>query len=440
MSEASKRARRLNSEKLVPGDIVYIMSRDQRVQDNWALQFALEQSRQYDRRLVVVFCYYVAKEHGQRWHHSFMLDGLKMVNHELASLGIPFIFSTLSPSEFVESHRPGLVVCDFSPLRGPRKWRASIAKNALPVIEVDAHNVVPAWVVTNKQEYSAATFRPKLQRRLDEYLVLPPKLRQISEACSPDQELLRLETTKRPQGTPSPGASAARGQLDLFINERLSKYEALRNDPNADVQSELSPYLHFGQLSAARAALQVLDSPEGATKSVESFLDELLVRRELSDNYCLFQASYDSYQGLPSWGQKTLEAHKHDPRENVYTYEEWEAAVTHDELWNSTQQQLIRTGRIPGYLRMYWAKKILEWSASPEEAVATAVRLNDAYELDGRDPNGYAGIAWSIGGLHDRPWFERPVYGLVRYMNAAGAARKFNVQKYIETWSPKNLP
>jgi deoxyribodipyrimidine photo-lyase len=435
MTSTTKRARRLNNAPLGAGHVVYFMSRDQRVEDNWALRFAFDRAQEHGRQLVVVFSHYAQSSHGQPWHHAFMIEGLKVVSKELARRGIRFVYSTRTPAQYVESERPGLVICDFSPLRGPRRWRSDLAQGDTPVVEVDAHNVVPAWLVTNKQEYSAATFRPKIRRLLDEYLATPDALPSVGPAAPPDESLAHLGGVNLPSNTPLPGPTAAAEVLETFIAERLPRYDALRNDPNEDVQSGLSAYLHFGQLSAATVALRVLDSPEGATKNGERFHDELLVRRELSDNYCLFESAYDSFSGLPGWGRRTLEAHWNDTRDYLYQYGAWEAAATHDELWNASQRQLLRTGRIAGYLRMYWAKKILEWSASPEEAIATAIKLNDAYQLDGRDPNGYAGIAWSIGGLHDRPWFDRPVYGTIRYMNASGAARKFDVARYIRTWS-----
>ena len=199
--------------------------------------------------------------------------------------------------------------------------------------------------------------------------------------------------------------------------------------------SNLSPYLHFGQISAQRVALIV--NGLGNHPSAESFLEELIVRRELSDNFCYYNSDYDSFKGFPEWAKKTLNDHKKDEREFVYTLKKFEEAKTHEDLWNAAQMQLVNTGKLHGYMRMYWAKKILEWSKSPEEALKIAIYLNDKYELDGRDPNGYTGCAWAIGGVHDRAWAERPVYGKIRYMNRNGAKRKFDIEKYI---SKHHLP
>jgi deoxyribodipyrimidine photo-lyase len=227
-----------------------------------------------------------------------------------------------------------------------------------------------------------------------------------------------------------PGEQAARGALREFIRRRLPVYAEARNDPNQRGQSDLSPYLHFGQLSAQRVALEVLRSPapEGAK---EAFLEELITRRELSDNFCWYRTDYDATAAFPEWAKKTLAQHRKDKREYVYTEKELEAGGTHDDLWNAAQREMVVRGKMHGYLRMYWAKKILEWTRTPEEALRIAIRLNDMYELDGRDPNGYAGIAWSIGGVHDRAWGERKVFGKIRYMSYNGCRSKFDVDGYI---------
>jgi deoxyribodipyrimidine photo-lyase len=215
------------------------------------------------------------------------------------------------------------------------------------------------------------------------------------------------------------------------LDSKLIHYDDTRNDPTQDGQSNLSPYLHFGQLSAQRVALEVRMHPVPDAEK-EAFLEELLVRRELSDNFCFYNPSYDSVAGFPEWAQKTLKAHRSDPREYRYSAEELEQGLTHDSLWNAAQMEMVRRGKMHGYMRMYWAKKILEWSQSPDEALNIATYLNDKYELDGRDPNGYTGIAWSIGGVHDRAWQERPIFGKIRYMSHRGAQRKFDVQAYVK--------
>jgi deoxyribodipyrimidine photo-lyase len=324
-----------------------------------------------------------------------------------------------------------------------RQWKARLLEQvSLPVFEVDAHNVVPCWQVSDKQEYSAATFRPKLQRRLPELLEPIPELEDQGADAAEQKPMgwaqllssLQIDTAGEPLTGIGSGPSAANEVLGDFLAERIHGYAARRNDPNSGRTSLISPYLHFGQLSAQRAALAALDSgcdPQDR----DAFLEQLLVRRELSDNHCWYNAHYDRVSGLPSWSQRTLEEHRHDARPAEYPLDVFEEARTDDPLWNAAQREMVRSGRMHGYMRMYWAKKMLEWSRTPEQAVEWAIYLNDRYELDGRDPNGYAGILWAVGGLHDRPFKERPIYGKVRYMNDKGCARKFDVQAYIRSWS-----
>jgi len=221
--------------------------------------------------------------------------------------------------------------------------------------------------------------------------------------------------------------------LKSFIDKKLPRYADMRNDPSRDGQSNLSPYLHFGQLSAQRAALEA-DNVHCPAMSKETFLEELIVRRELSDDFCYYNDHYDSFAGFPEWSQRSLNFHRKDRREYIYSLKKFENAQTYDNLWNSAQMEMVKRGKMHGYMRMYWAKKILEWSSSPEEALETAIYLNDKYELDGRDPNGYTGIAWSIGGVHDRAWNERPVFGKIRYMSYNGCKGKFDVEAYVRQY------
>jgi deoxyribodipyrimidine photo-lyase len=318
----------------------------------------------------------------------------------------------------------------------------NLKKINIPFYEVDAHNVVPCFYVSPKQEFGAYTIRPKIHKNLPEFLDNFPKIKKMksSEGFSSDSidwesvyNSLKVDDKVKPVNWLKPGEGAAHKALKKFIDSKLDIYDDLRNDPNADALSNLSPYLHFGQISAQRIALIV--SSLANHPSAESFLEELIVRRELSDNFCYRTPDYDSFKGFPDWAKKTLNEHRKDEREFVYSLKEFERAETHEDLWNAAQNEMVNRGKMHGYMRMYWAKKILEWSGSPEEALKIAIHLNDKYELDGRDPNGYTGCAWAIGGLHDRAWAERPVYGKIRYMNRNGAKRKFDIDKYISTHS-----
>ena len=226
------------------------------------------------------------------------------------------------------------------------------------------------------------------------------------------------------------GLSESRERLARFIESGLPRYAAESNDIGAQVTSNLSPYLHFGQIASLRVALAIRES-DAPDESVDAFLEQLIVRRELAINFCLHNPNYASIKAAPDWAARTLAAHLLDPRPELYTLEELESATTHDDLWNAAQTELVKFGKIHGYMRMVWAKKILEWSPTPEEALARAIYLNDKYALDGRDPNGYTNIAWCILGKHDRPFADRPISGKVRYMSTASTKRKTRWREYV---------
>jgi deoxyribodipyrimidine photo-lyase len=415
-----------------------------------------------DVPVVVVFCLVDGFLGAIRRQYEFMLKGLQEVGAALAWKKIPFFFLRGDPGreipDFIERYEIGTLVTDFSPLRIKRMWTEKVAAGIkVPFFEVDAHNVVPCWEASKKQEYAAHTFRPKLLRLLPEFLTEYPELEANPEfpeisAISGKSEMFP-EVRKNAIGTllpeelleekvgflPDPaffdaGETAARKVMDEFLTKKLNSYSTLRNDPIKDALSNLSPYLHFGQISAQRVALKV-ENTKADLGSKEVFLDELLVRKELADNFCYYNPFYDSFDGFPEWAKKTLKSHSRDQRSHIFTLEELETGRTYDPLWNASQIELLRRGKMHSYMRMYWAKKILEWSESPEKALETAIYLNDKYELDGRDPNGYAGIAWSIGGVHDRAWQEREIFGKIRYMSYEGSKRKFDVKSYIAKYS-----
>jgi len=303
---------------------------------------------------------------------------------------------------------------------------------------VDSHNIIPAWTASSKKEYAAYTIRPKIKRLLDDFLTDIPALTPHPFSCSAalysEHQMWNIPTFTNPATSSNlsipPGPAAALTAAKHFCTTNLGQYDAKRNNPCVNGQSGLSPYLHFGQLSAQRLARMVLKT-NAIEEITEPFLEELIVRRELSDNFCLYEEKYDSLEGFSEWAQKTLNQHRNDTREYNYSLESLETGKTHELLWNCCQLDLVHTGKLHGFLRMYWAKKILEWTADPETALKYAITLNDKYSIDGHDPNGYTGVAWSIGGVHDRAWGERPVFGKIRYMNEAGCRRKFDVNSYI---------
>jgi len=440
-----ERKRILKEGQTRKGPVVYWMSRDQRTKDNWALIYAQELALRQKAPLVVVFCLVPRFLDATTQQYTFMLAGLKEVSQHLSKLYIPFFLSTGEPGktliQFIDIHAASVLITDFDPLRVKRQWKEEVARKiGIPFYEVDAHNIVPCTVASPKQEYGAYTIRNKIGRLLPLFLDTFPKLKKhpfpwIKD--TPHIEWEKLPTSLKTDNTMGnfhwivPGESEAQKRLTYFIDEKLAFYDTGRNDPTEEAQSGLSPYLHFGQLSAQCVTLEIQKS--SIPNHIKApFLEELIIRRELSDNFCYYNPHYDRFDAFPQWAQKTLNEHRKDRRPYLYKLEQFEAAQTHDELWNTAQMEMVKRGKMHGYMRMYWAKKILEWTQSPEETMEIAIYLNDRYELDGRDPNGYAGIAWSIGGVHDRAWNERNVFGKIRYMSYNGCKSKFNIKGYIE--------
>lgn len=435
-----------NGGEGLPGPVIYWMSRDQRAADNPALLCAQHLALEARRPLGVVFCL-DPKFPGATWRaYDFLIQGLSAVRRDLAAKGIPFLLLDGEPDRtlpaFCERWGVCTVVTDYDPLRVKTAWRAGVRdRSKAAFIVVDAHNVVPVHLASAKKEVGARTLRPKIARLLPEFLVEFPELKGhphpwviLPDAPEPLEVLRRLSVDRGagPISRLAPGEAAAVASLRSFLRERLPRYAASAADPNAGAVSGLSPYLHFGQISPRRVALAVRAAQTPA-ESKDRFLEELIVRRELSDNFCRFEPDYDSLACAPAWAKTTLDAHRDDQRPYVYDLAALENARTHDPLWNAAQVELVRRGGMHGYLRMYWAKKILEWSPTPEEAFSLALDLNDRYQLDGRDPNGYAGVAWSVAGVHDRPWPERPVFGKIRCMTLAGCRSKFDVDAFIRS-------
>jgi deoxyribodipyrimidine photo-lyase len=438
-----QRVRILKKDLNAPGTVIYWMQRDQRVHDNWALIYAQEKAIEKNSSLYVVFNLIPNFLEATIRQYGFMLKGLEEVEHELSKYNIPFYVTFGKPGEsiprFVQRVNASILVTDFNPLKVVNKWKESVAnKIKIPFHEVDAHNIVPCWAASSKLEFAAYTIRPKIYKMLPDFLDEFPNLEKMKPAQNKldkiDWDTLK-EKLKINFSVPEvdwiiPGERAAQKALEIFIKQNFENYNKHRNNPTLNAQSNLSPYLHFGNISAQRIALAVqplIEYPE----SQKAFLEELIIRRELADNFCFYNNDYDSFDGFHTWAKDSLNHHRKDKRDFVCTLNKFENAETHDLLWNAAQREMTAKGKMHGFMRMYWAKKILEWTKSPEEAMGIAIYLNNKYELDGRDPNGYAGIAWSIGGVHDRAWTERDVFGKIRYMNFAGCKRKFDVKGYI---------
>ncbi len=423
--------------------MVYWMSRDQRIGDNWALNYAIDQANEKKVELCIAFCLVPQFLGGTLRHFGFMIRGLRELEAKAKSYGMGFYLlegypETVLPS-FLHSVGAGMVVTDFDPLRIKRAWKRRLAGEIdIPICEVDAHNIVPCWVASKRRISNYATFRKRITPLLEEFLTAYPPMVKSNHPWTPENEatdwdraLDRLEidrSVKEVKGI-VPGENAAQQVLVNFIKDRLSRYHQNIMDPVARGQSELSPYLHFGQISSQSVALKVREADVPAPAR-EKYLDQLIVKKELSDNFCLHTPEYDTLGAFPEWARKSLNDHRSDPREHIYALKQFEAAQTHDPLWNAAQMEMVKTGTIHGSLRAYWADKILEWTDSPEEAFEIALYLNDRYELDGRDPNGYTGIAMVIGGLYGRPWSAKEVLGKVQRLTYTDMRLNYDTKAY----------
>ncbi|HSO74184.1 MAG TPA: deoxyribodipyrimidine photo-lyase [Blastocatellia bacterium] len=427
--------------------VVYWMQRSQRGIDNPALDLAIDAANKLRLPVAVFFGLHPRYPGANLRHYSFLIDGLAETISAIEKRGAAFVFRPYPEHNlirFCDEIRPSLVVGDENPLTAPEAWRQrAAARLRVPFWTVDSDVVVPTRLF-QKEEYAARTLRPKITPLIEVFLQpsrnpkarfkWPDTHRPTGRLLDTNEVLSSLPFDRRVEAVSGfkGGTKEATSRLKVFIDERLPVYDKLRNSPHIDGTSELSAYLHFGHISPITIALAVRDSavPDSAKTA---FLEELIVRRELAINYVTRNSNYDRLEGCHSWARATLAERADDQRPYLYTQSQLESADTHDPLWNAAQIEMIKTGRMHGYVRMYWAKKILEWTPTPARAFEIAMTLNDRYFLDGRDPNGYTGIAWAIGGKHDRPWApRRPIFGLIRYMSAAGMARKFDVRAYIE--------
>ncbi len=419
------------------------MQASQRNEYNHALEYSIIKANELNRPIIVFFGLAEKYPSANQRHYKFMLEGLKELQHSLEERGLKIVIRKMSPEIAATqlSKNASLVIVDRGYLKIQKKWRTNVAKQIrCPLIQVESDVVVPVEVTSKKEEYSAATIRSKITSKLLNHLIPLKKRIPKKQSLKIDLDSLEIEnvaklilslnidksikTVDRFKG----GTLQAKKNLDLFIKRKIDDYPRLRNDPNIDGLSNMSPYLHFGQISPIYVALKVLKSN---SPGKDAYLEELVIRRELSINFVFYNEKYDDIEGLPRWAKQNLEFHRSDNREHIYSLETLENAETADPYWNAAQKEMVVGGKMHGYMRMYWGKKILEWTKSPEKAIDVAKYLNDKYELDGRDPNGYTGIAWCMG-KHDRPWKERTVFGKIRYMNAQGLKRKFNADMYAK--------
>lgn len=419
------------------------MQSSHRVENNWALTYAIELANKADLPVVVYFGLTKEIIEANYRHYWFMLEGLQEVYSALSSMNIKFIVKTGSPTKnLVElSKKASLIIVDQGYLKVNRNWYKIAAESvSVPLIQVEDNVIVPVEEASQKEEYAAATLRPKLLAKLNYFLDLPAQITPIKSSMALKMDSIDITDFQKTLSNItsdktvtisryfSGGTSHAKEALDSFFLKGIDEYEETGSNPENNVASNMSPYLHFGQISPTFAALKILRSKYSEH---HKFLEQLIVRRELAINFVYYNANYDSFLGLPNWALKTLFEHTQDPRAYSYSLEQLESGQTHDKYWNAAQREMVKTGKMNGYMRMYWGKKIIEWTQNPHEAYNWALYLNNKYELDGRDPNGYTGIAWCFG-KHDRPWTKRAIFGNVRFMNDKGLERKFKMTKYID--------
>lgn len=431
--------------------VLYWAQMNRRVESNHGLAYAVELANGLGLPVLFYEGLTCSYPHASDRFHTFLLEGVPATARRLKTLGIGYVFHlrrrrTDSDDAFYQlATEAAAVVTDDYPVFVAHEHNRSVpAKLRIPYYVADSSCIVPMGHFV-KQEYAAYTIRPKIRKVLEECLKpveLPPVKRRFTGALpalhtavteSNIAELVaacEIDHSIPPSTERRGGRDEAERRLRYFLENNLRRYAKLNREPSAHATSELSPYLHFGHISSLEVALAVRQCAAEHKLIADEFLEQLIVRRELAFNFARFSPSLNSLDALPNWARATLQKHVADPREPVYSREQFERAATHDVLWNATQIELLTRGVIHGYYRMYWGKKILEWSATPEEALATMIYLHDRYALDGRDPNTYTNILWCFG-LHDRPWSERKIFGMTRYMNLEGMKRKTDVDAYI---------
>ncbi|HKP66704.1 MAG TPA: deoxyribodipyrimidine photo-lyase [Casimicrobiaceae bacterium] len=436
----------LNEAPERPGDyVLYWMQQSQREPSNPALELAVAEANRLALPVVVGFGLTDAYPEANARHYTFMLEGLAETKRAIEERGIRFVVRRGEPDDvaIALAQRAALVVCDRGYLRAQRAWRKHVAAKAgRRVVQVEGDVVVPIGVASTRREIAARTLRPRLAARLEDFLeplartrpLVDGKRLPVHSDVALDDVAALVRSLRIDQSVPAVtelrgGHSEARRRLDAFLARSLDRYVDDRARPGDPHVSTMSPYLHFGQISPVEIALAIRAAQADA-RNRDAYIEQLIVRRELSMNFVSTTPDYDRYDCVPAWAQQTLDAHRNDPRPTLYTKNELAHAATHDPYWNAAMSELSLMGFMHNHMRMYWGKKVLEWSASPEAAFSTLLQLNNRYFIDGRDANSYANVAW-VFGLHDRPWPERPIFGSVRYMNAAGLERKTDVGAYV---------
>ncbi len=429
--------------------VLYWSQMNRRVESNHALGHAIELANALGLPVLFYEALGCTYPYANDRIHTFMLEAAPETQKRARATGLGYVFhlrkrrSDSNDGLYrLAAHAAALVTDDYPAFVAPVHNASVPAKIGIPYLAVDSSCIVPMNLL-EKREYAAYTIRPKIKKLLPRFLhryeTPPVKVRWKGEIAIPHTEVddvaalvagCEIDHTVKPSTVFHGGRQVVEKSLRYFVEHNLKRYAAGRNEPSRHATSDMSPYLHFGQIASLEVAMAVKEYAEEHKLIADEYLEELIVRRELAFNFARFSENPESLANLPDWAQKTLAAHAGDKREPVYSREEFERARTHDPLWNATQKEMLLRGKIHGYYRMYWGKKIIEWSPTCEEALATMIYLHDRYALDGRDPATYTNILWCFG-LHDRPWTERPVFGMIRWMSGDGMRRKTDVDAYI---------
>lgn len=391
----------LNKAEIKEGNVVYLCEREIRAKDNFALMYAKQKSEELNLPLIIIHPEQTFEFEQKR---KFISSQIFQAQNAFYQSGFDFRIIGKFDTEILDEIKTAVLVIDFNPILN----RDYLKNSDFKIYEIDGHNIVPARFVSDKAEFGAVTLRRKI------YYNLYPFMTEFenSNVSKVEADLV----------------------LEDFIKNKLPCYAEFKNDPSKNFVSGLSKYLNLGFLSGQRIAIEVIKS-NADNRNKETFLEELVVRKELADNFCLYARNFKDFSDIPSWAKISLDNHKHDIRLYTYSLADFEQAKTHDKLWNCAQNQLLREGRIHGYLRMYWAKKILEWTVSPKEALKIAQNLNDKYAFDSPSANGYAGILWAVGALHDRAFSDYAVTGKIRRMTYNSIKKKFDLTEFMRKYS-----
>jgi deoxyribodipyrimidine photo-lyase len=447
------RVRQLKQAEIRKGGkyVLYWCRWNRRVDSNHALAFAAGMANRLELPVLFFEALGCACPYANDRFHTFALEGVPHTAATLRKHGIGYAFhcarrkTEKTPLPGLLAQAAAFVTDDYPSTLAARQYKELPESLNIPSYAVESSCVVPPACI-EARSYAAYSIRPRIQKLLPKFLAPAPVVRVRHRYRS---DAPAFHTYVRPGGiaalvaeceidhgvAPSTlhrgGRVEAERRLQRFLDDRLRRYAREKNEPSKHVNSGLSPYLHHGYISSLEVALAVRDCAREDKLVADDFLEELIVRRELAFNFAQYAGSLDSLQELPDWARETIRQHRRDRRNPLYTREQFESASTSDLLWNATQKEMLLRGTIHGYYRMYWGKKILEWSATAEDALATMIHLHDRYALDGHDPNTFGNILWCFG-LHDRPWPERPVFGKIRSMTLGGMERKTDVAAYIK--------